>query len=84
MAHIFDSAKLTAKQAHTAMQLLDTEHLKKEGYRIMDIFKYEGRFFMGAYDEWVLTFVKNNPKGGDFGLYLQQHAQEVILQYVLK
>jgi hypothetical protein len=77
MAHLFDDAKLTAKQAGIALGLLDRKHLEGEGFKRLDVFEYGGRYFLANYESAVLCFVQNNPTGGDFYVWLQDHYREI-------
>jgi hypothetical protein len=77
MAHIFDNAKLSSKQAQIALSLTDRKHQEEYGYKVHHVFEYGGRNFFGIYESMVLAFVKNNPNGGDFFVWLQDQELEV-------
>lgn len=75
--HIFDDAKLSSNQAKIALSLTEVSHLKEYQYKTVDVFNYGGRHFFGMYESCVLEFVKNNPNGGDFYVWLQDQKREV-------
>lgn len=77
MGHIFDHAKFNERQASIALSLTDTKHLKEQGYKTIAIFEYGGRKFFGTYEVLVTHFVKLNPTGGDFYVWLQDQELEV-------
>lgn len=77
MKHIFDDAKLSAKQAGIALSLTEVSHLKEYKYKTIDVFTYGDRNFFGNYESLVLKFVQLNPAGGDFYVWLQQQDLEV-------
>jgi hypothetical protein len=80
MSHIFDDAKLTGKQAKIALSLTDRDHLQSEGFKRLDVFEYGGRYFLANYESSVLNFVKNNPTGGDFYVWLQDHYHQIEIK----
>lgn len=80
MSHIFDHAKFSEKQASIALSLTDTDHLKEYGFKPLYMFEYGGRTFVGIYEVHVVNFLKNNPMGGDFYVWLQQNGSEVQIK----
>jgi hypothetical protein len=69
--------KLTAKQAGITLDLLSHKHFKEVGFKRMECFKYGDRIFDGQYEAVVNAFVKCNPTGGDFYVWLQDHVRQL-------
>jgi hypothetical protein len=82
MKHLFDDQNFTEKQASIALGLLEIDHMKSEGFKRLEFFEYGGRVFHGNYESAILAFVKNNPTGGDFYVWLQQVWGERIIKRV--
>ena len=69
----------TPKQAHIYLDLLSTDHQKSVGFRRIEVFQYEGVYFVGHYEMAVACFAENNPTGGDFYVWLQDHYKTVTI-----
>jgi len=55
------------------------ERLKSKGVQL-DVFQYEGRFFIGKLETAIQNFIKNNPDPADFYVWLQDHYTEISVK----
>lgn len=61
---------LSEKQASIVLDLLSTDHLQENNFKVIHSFEYSGVVFQGDYHSAVENFVRNNPNGGDFYVWL--------------
>jgi len=69
-------------QARIALDLTSGSHLRLNDFKRKEIFKYGGRFFDGCYESCVVHFLKTNPTGGDFYVWLQKSGYEIKIEKV--
>lgn len=72
------SAKLMGESNLTPDEIREYEKLKNllDKCKEWEFFEHEGRIYRGHYITACKEFIKNNPTGGDFSVWLQDHYNE--------
>lgn len=66
---------MNQKPGQIALELLTFDTMHKMGVKIIDAFELEGVVFKGNYSCVVNEFVKNNPTGGDFYVWVSDNYE---------
>lgn len=71
---------MTIEQATIVLNLLGKEYITENKVKGFDCFECNGLIFKCSYRGAVEMFVKNNPEGGDFYVWIQQSLQQLVIK----
>ena len=68
---------LSEKQAKIVLKLISNDHAEENRIKKFNCFEYCGILFKGDYQQSVESFVRNNPDGGDFFVWIQDNLKQL-------